>query len=194
MIERLVSPFLRTPPEGAFSALSRDSKESRTWCSPKRSAAWSSARGRIARKAEEGALAVLATCERESVSANGATTHRVSVFYDGEDLDAVAAAVGLDRNAVIALHAEREYRVAMLGFLPGFAYLHGLDERLRLPRRAPRPRVPAGSVAIAAQYTGIYPFASAGGWNLLGRAVASKRLTRTAQPCGWETRCVSSHR
>jgi KipI family sensor histidine kinase inhibitor len=98
-------------------------------------------------------------------------THSIDVVYDGEDLDAVARALGRSRDAVIALHAEREYRVAMLGFLPGFAYLRGLPDELRLPRRAPRPRVPANSIAMAAQYTGIYPFVSPGGWHLLGRAV-----------------------
>jgi KipI family sensor histidine kinase inhibitor len=96
--------------------------------------------------------------------------HEIDVLYDGEDLDAVALAIGQSKEKVIALHSEREYRVAMLGFLPGFAYLRGLASELRLPRRAPRPRVPPGSVAIAAEYTGIYPFASPGGWHLLGRA------------------------
>lgn len=100
-----------------------------------------------------------------------ARMHEIRVVYDGEDLDAVAQAVGKKRDAIVAMHSEREYRVAMLGFLPGFAYLRGLPEELHLPRRTPRPRVPRGSVAIAAQYTGIYPFASPGGWHLLGRAV-----------------------
>jgi KipI family sensor histidine kinase inhibitor len=104
-------------------------------------------------------------------------THVVHVIYDGEDLDAVASTIGRTREATIALHVERDYTVAMLGFLPGFAYLRDLDERLRLPRRAPRPRVPAGSVAIAASYTGIYPYASAGGWHLLGRTVDFEPFT-----------------
>lgn len=96
--------------------------------------------------------------------------HAVPTVYDGADLDEVAGAIGRTRGEVVALHAGAEYRVAMLGFLPGFAYLTGLAPELRLPRRAARPRVPAGSVAIAAEYTGIYPFASPGGWHLLGRA------------------------
>ena len=97
--------------------------------------------------------------------------HRVEVVYDGEDLDEVGRQVGLGRARVIELHAAAEYEVAMLGFLPGFAYLRGLPEPLVLPRRAsPRPRVPPGSLAMAAEYTGIYPFASPGGWHLLGRA------------------------
>ena len=64
------------------------------------------------------------------------------------------------------------YEVAFLGFLPGFAYLTGIDPALALPRRAtPRPRVPAGALAIAAGYAGIYPIASPGGWHLLGTAL-----------------------
>jgi UPF0271 protein len=98
--------------------------------------------------------------------------HRVSVRYDGEDLAAVAAAVGRTPREIAALHAGRPYVVAAIGFLPGFAYLRGLDPALVVPRRgSPRPRVAAGSVAVAGPYTGVYPFASPGGWNLLGRAV-----------------------
>jgi KipI family sensor histidine kinase inhibitor len=98
--------------------------------------------------------------------------HVIRVVYDGEDLAEIAAATGMGPGEVVALHAGGDYEVAMLGFLPGFAYLRGLDPRLVLPRRAqPRTRVPAGSVAIAAEYTGIYPLASPGGWNLLGHAL-----------------------
>lgn len=101
--------------------------------------------------------------------------HVVRVVYDGEDLAEVASHTGLAPDDVAELHARGDYEVAMLGFLPGFAYLRGLDPRLVLPRRAhPRPRVPAGSVAIAAEYTGIYPLASPGGWSLLGRAVGPR--------------------
>ncbi len=98
-------------------------------------------------------------------------SHVIRVDYDGEDLATVAEAIGRSKKHVVALHSDAEYRVAMLGFLPGFAYLRGLASELRLPRRAPRPRVPPGSVAIAAEYSGVYPFASPGGWHLLGRAV-----------------------
>lgn len=97
--------------------------------------------------------------------------HVVRVRYDGPDLDEVARAAGLDRDAVVALHA-REYGVELVGFLPGFAYLGPLDARLVLPRRgAPRSRVPAHSVGIAAARTGIYPFSSPGGWHLVGTAI-----------------------
>jgi len=94
----------------------------------------------------------------------------VPTFYDGEDLEAVAATCGLTKAAVIELHSGRHYSVLMLGFSPGFAYMGFVDERLRLPRRkTPRTRVPAGSVAIAGPQTGIYPRTLPGGWNLLGR-------------------------
>lgn len=89
---------------------------------------------------------------------------------DGGDLLEVAEAVGLSADEVISLHSGAIYTVAAVGFSPGFPYLSGLPEQLRLPRRAtPRSKVPAGSVAIAAGQAGIYPFASPGGWHLLGR-------------------------
>jgi len=89
---------------------------------------------------------------------------------EGPDLAAVAEASGLDPAAVIAAHAEREYVVYMLGFLPGFPFMGDVAEALRLPRRAePRVRVPAGSLAIANGLTAIYPWESPGGWHLLGR-------------------------
>lgn len=97
-------------------------------------------------------------------------SHVVPVVYDGADLDDVARAIGTPVADVVARHTGAEVEVAMMGFVPGFAYLRGLDPALHLPRRAPRTRVPKGSVAIAAGYTAIYPFASPGGWNLVGRA------------------------
>lgn len=88
----------------------------------------------------------------------------------GADLDAVAERAGLSAAEVAARHAAPEYRVAMIGFMPGFAYLLGLDPALHAPRRAtPRTRVPAGSVAIGGAQTGIYPRELPGGWNLIGR-------------------------
>ncbi len=99
-------------------------------------------------------------------------THVVRVRYDGEDLVAVARACGFTEAELVARHTQATYDVKMIGFMPGFAYLGSLSEELRVPRRAvPRVRVPAGAVGIAAHYTGIYPFASPGGWNLLGRVV-----------------------
>jgi KipI family sensor histidine kinase inhibitor len=88
----------------------------------------------------------------------------------GPDLDEVASHCGLTAEAVIARHAAAEYRVAMVGFAPGFPYLLGLDPVLAMPRRAdPRQRVPAGSVAIGGHQTGIYPEQLPGGWQLIGR-------------------------
>ena len=95
--------------------------------------------------------------------------HRIPVQYTGDDLDDIALRTGLARDELIRIHSEREYRVYVVGFVPGFAYLGQLDERLALPRReSPRQRVPAGSVAIAERQTGIYPSPTPGGWHLIG--------------------------
>ncbi|AIF46184.1 5-oxoprolinase subunit PxpB [Dyella japonica] len=92
------------------------------------------------------------------------------VCYDGADLHEVAAHTQLTTGEVIARHAAATYRVAMLGFAPGFPYLLGLDPALAMPRRSqPRLSVPAGSVAIGGSQTGIYPQALPGGWQLIGR-------------------------
>jgi KipI family sensor histidine kinase inhibitor len=92
----------------------------------------------------------------------------VPVAYDGADLAEVARLAGV--ADVVALHTSAEYTVGFVGFAPGFAYLLGGDERLQVPRLdTPRERVPAGSVALAGPYSGIYPRASPGGWRLLGR-------------------------
>jgi KipI family sensor histidine kinase inhibitor len=89
---------------------------------------------------------------------------------DGPDLDAVVEACGLSAAEVVELHASAEHRVLFLGFAPGFAYLGGLPGPLAMPRRAsPRVRVPAGSVGIAGEQTGIYPRDMPGGWQLIGR-------------------------
>jgi KipI family sensor histidine kinase inhibitor len=86
----------------------------------------------------------------------------------------VAAETGLTPRDVVDLHAGTTYEVLFLGFAPGFAYLGELPEALRLPRLAtPRPRVPAGSVAIAGAMTAVYPHPSPGGWRLLGRTDAA---------------------
>ncbi len=96
----------------------------------------------------------------------------VPVRYDGEDLDAVCDALGCPRDALIAAHTADAWEVLRMGFLPGFAYLGPLPRSLTVPRRStPRAKVPAGSVALAGARTGVYPFASPGGWNLLGRTL-----------------------
>jgi KipI family sensor histidine kinase inhibitor len=98
-----------------------------------------------------------------------AVEHVVPVRYSGEDLDYVADQTRLSRKEVIEIHSAARYRVFVIGFVPGFAYLGPLDQRLVLPRReSPRKRVPAGSVAIAEAQTGVYPSETPGGWHLIG--------------------------
>ncbi|MEU5363837.1 allophanate hydrolase subunit 1 [Streptomyces sp. NPDC005925] len=91
------------------------------------------------------------------------------VRYDGPDLADVAALWGVPEEEVARVHAGTEFRVAFCGFAPGFGYLTGLPPRYHVPRRdTPRTAVPAGSVALAGPYTGVYPRASPGGWQLIG--------------------------
>ena len=91
------------------------------------------------------------------------------VRYDGPDLADVAAHWGVSEQEVARVHAATEFRVAFCGFAPGFGYLTGLPDRYDVPRRAtPRTAVPAGSVALAGPYTGVYPRSSPGGWQLIG--------------------------
>lgn len=97
----------------------------------------------------------------------------IPVCYGGEhgpDLAHVAETHGLTPDEVVALHTGATYTVHMIGFLPGFPYLGGLDRRLATPRRdTPRAEVPAGSVGIGGEQTGVYPLRSPGGWQLIGR-------------------------
>jgi KipI family sensor histidine kinase inhibitor len=97
----------------------------------------------------------------------------LDVRYDGEDLELVAKDAGLSVDEVVKLHTEPEYTVAFTGFAPGFGYLSGLPERLQQSRLdTPRTRVPAGSVGVAGEFTGVYPRSSPGGWRLLGHTEA----------------------
>jgi len=90
--------------------------------------------------------------------------------YDGEDLPRVARHWGVSVDEVVERHSGTGFRVAFCGFAPGFGYLTGLPAALAVPRLdTPRPRVPAGSVALAGRYCGVYPSASPGGWLLIGR-------------------------
>jgi biotin-dependent carboxylase-like uncharacterized protein len=103
-------------------------------------------------------------------SAPRSRLHSLETILDGLDLDEVARTAKLDRKSLARLLFDTELSVSFLGFSPGFAYLRGLDPRLHLPRRsAPRPRIHRGALAVAGGFAGIYPSATAGGWNLLGR-------------------------
>jgi inhibitor of KinA len=123
----------------------------------------------------EAATQLVDVCLKKGVP--GADEHgrrvEVPVCYDGDfapDMAEIAARVKLSPEEVVRRHAAAEYRVLMIGFAPGHAYMGGLDAKLEVPRRAsPRPEVPAGSVAIANDQTVVYPYAIAGGWNVIGR-------------------------
>ena len=97
----------------------------------------------------------------------------IPVCYGGEfgpDIATIAANAGLTEEEVIEIHSSRDYLIYMLGFLPGFCYLGGLDERIFTPRLAsPRIKIDAGSVGIGGSQTGIYPLDSPGGWQLMGK-------------------------
>lgn len=96
-------------------------------------------------------------------------TLQIPVRYDGADLAQVAALTDLSVGEVAALHTGADFTVAFCGFAPGFAYLTGLPAALRVPRRSsPRTRVPAGAVALADEFSAVYPRASPGGWQLIG--------------------------
>ncbi|GAB3580531.1 hypothetical protein GCM10027579_07350 [Calidifontibacter terrae] len=92
------------------------------------------------------------------------------MVYDGADLDEVATLLGITSQEVIARHTGQVWTVEFAGFAPGFGYLIGSEGNLVVPRRAtPRTRIPAGAVGLADQFSGVYPKASPGGWQLLGR-------------------------
>ena len=119
----------------------------------------------------------LATLRRLSPAApvpgRGTAAVELPVVFDGEDLADVAGLTGRSVADVVAALTSPELTVAFCGFAPGFGYLTGLPDDLHVPRRAtPRTRVPAGSVALAGPYAGVYPQASPGGWQLVGRTDA----------------------
>ena len=105
------------------------------------------------------------------IQPNSSKLHEVPVVYggkNGSDLLRVSQEIGIDQNEIIRLHAEPTYRVYMLGFIPGFAYLGELHHALSMPRKSiPQPMIP-GSIGIAGLQTGIYPSFSPGGWNIIG--------------------------
>lgn len=127
---------------------------------------WSITRNEIMELCESiGTLSLSCSSERQEVV-------EIPVLYGGEwglDMLEVAKETAMSVDEVIFLHTSRPYPVYMIGFLPGYPYLGGLDPRLSLPRlKVPRTKVPAGSVAIAMLQTGVYPLASPGGWRIIG--------------------------
>ena len=121
----------------------------------------------------EALAASLPAVELPPAAAVAGAPVEIPVVYDGEDLPEVARLTGLPAAEVVRRHAAPEYTVAFLGFSPGFPYLVGLDPALAVPRRrSPRTAIPAGSVGLAGDQTGIYPSASPGGWQLIGRTDA----------------------
>jgi inhibitor of KinA len=110
--------------------------------------------------------------------------HRIPVTYDGPDMEAVAERLNLTPEKIAEIHTRPIYRVFLVGFVPGWAYLGPLAEELELPRRpVPRTQVPAGSVAIAGRQTGIYPLPTPGGWHLIGRTKVKLFLPDSDPPC-----------
>ena len=114
---------------------------------------------------------------------------QIDVVYDGPDLDEVARLTGLDADGVVRAHTDDRWRVAFGGFAPGFAYLVSGDSRWDVARRdEPRTTVPAGSVGLAGEFSGVYPRPSPGGWQLIGRTDAelwSPQRGALLQPGGW---------
>lgn len=118
------------------------------------------------------AAELVTLCERTAHTRSASSPGREHVLptrYDGVDLPEIASRTGLSAEAVIALHSGQSYRVDIIGFVPGFAYLSELEPSLALPRREqPRPRIAAGSVAIAGSQTAVYPLVTPGGWHIIG--------------------------
>jgi KipI family sensor histidine kinase inhibitor len=105
----------------------------------------------------------------DTVAADGPVVVELPVTYDGPDLAEVARQWDVDPQEVASIHTAATFVVAFCGFAPGFAYCIGLPQGLSVRRRAePRPAVPAGSVGLAGEFTGVYPTASPGGWQLIG--------------------------
>jgi KipI family sensor histidine kinase inhibitor len=107
----------------------------------------------------------------------------VDVVYDGDDLRSTAALLGVSAESLVARHQAAEWRVAFIGFAPGFGYLVSDDWPFEVPRLdAPRPRVPSGAVALAGAFAGVYPRQSPGGWRLIGRTDAPLWEPAAASP------------
>lgn len=112
---------------------------------------------------------------------------RIPVCYDSQfapDLESLATLHSINIEEVIRLHTSKKYRVYMLGFLPGFTYMGIVDPKIWTPRKEqPRTHVPAGSVGIAGEQTGIYPFDSPGGWQIIGRTPIAMFSSENENPC-----------
>jgi inhibitor of KinA len=125
-------------------------------------------------------------CANAPTASDDRAPVEIAVRYggaDGPDLDAVARWAGCNRESVIERHCAPSYRVYMLGFVPGFSYMGRVDPTIAAPRhRVPRERVPAGSVGIAGEQTGVYPIPSPGGWQLIGRTDAVMFDPARAEP------------
>jgi len=127
-------------------------------------------RDRTTHDAVAAAVTALPVARPDARVAGAGRLHTIPVIYDGVDLPFVAEQTGRAVAEVVARHTALMYAVYAVGFVPGFGYLGDLDPALVVPRRAtPRPRVPAGSVAIAGAQTAVYPLETPGGWHLIGR-------------------------
>lgn len=132
-------------------------------------------------------LVKIAASDPAAISDPSGRLFEVLVSFDKRsalDLEFVAENAGLSPDELIETFTSRIYRVYMLGFLPGFAYMGEVDERIAVPRKeTPRLKVPKGSVGIAGRQTGIYPFESPGGWQIIGRTDLEMFTPDSESPC-----------
>ena len=130
----------------------------------------------IVEKLITGIMNAMVEVKRETIT--------IPVYYNGEDLESLAMLHQLSVDDVIRIHTRKTYRVFMIGFLPGFAYMGKVDEKIATPRHAtPRTNIKAGSVGIAGSQTGIYPMSSPGGWQLVGQTPIKIFETTKEKPC-----------